>query len=159
MLNTFVQGIGIFTIALVGGFAGAVAKHIFAFLGKNAERKTISRDTIEALAIEMLDEIRTLSINYWSNDETPESKTLAARIVALNDHLPDLYIQLFDNKLDVSRKLDILLNQLSQAATGGNFQQKDRKADLSIVAEMEKHAMSLKVAIRIEKAKLPYPWK
>lgn len=145
-------------IALVGGIAGATAKHIFTFLGKKAEQKTNTRDVLEGLIVEMLDEIRALSIDYWSQDETSKTKMIAARIVALNDHLPDLYIQLFEKKLEVSRDLDIAMNQLSEATTGGCFQQKDRKADLTVIAAIEKQAMSLKVTVRLKKAKLPYPW-
>ncbi len=158
MLNTFVQGIGIFIIALVGGFAGALSKHVFAFLGKKTERKLNTRDTLEALIIEMLDEIRKLSIKYWSQDEQLESKALSARIVALNDHLPDLYIQLFADNVETSRQLDVKMNRLSHATTGGQFQQNQRKANFNTIAEIEKFTMSLKVEVQLKKANLPHPW-
>lgn len=158
MLETVGQGVGIFAIAFLGGLAGAVAKHFFSFLGKRVEHKTASRDTLEFLIVEVLGEIRLLSVGYWSVDECDEQKASGSRIVALCDTLPELYLELFDNDVKITRDLDAKLNRLSGVITGGTFQQSDRKLDHTVIAEMEKYLMSLLVKIRLQKARLAYPW-
>ncbi|MEM9522889.1 MAG: hypothetical protein AAF982_02670 [Pseudomonadota bacterium] len=158
MLETLGEGLGIFLIAFLGGLAGAVAKHPFSFLGKRVDHKTTSRETLERLVVEVLEEVRTLSVGYWSVDECDNQKAAGARIVALCDILPELYIELFEGDLTITRDLDIKLNRLTNVITGGTFQQADRKKDHSVISEMERHLMSLMVEIRLQKARLPYPW-
>ncbi|WP_425040860.1 hypothetical protein [Primorskyibacter sp. S187A] len=158
MLETIGQGLGIFVIAFLGGLAGAVAKHVFSFLSKRVDHKASSRDTLENLIVETLDEIRELAVGYWSVDECEEQKAAGARLVALCDTVPELYLELFDNDLQTTRDLDIRLNRLSNVITGGTFQQSDRKKDHAVISEMEKHLMSLLVEVRLKKARLPYPW-
>lgn len=158
MLETIGQGLGIFAIAFLGGLAGAVAKHVFSFRGKRVDHKTASRDTLESLIVEVLEEVRVLAVDYWSVDECDEQKASGARLVALCDTLPELYLELFDNDIETTRGLDIKLNRLSRVITGGTFQQSDRKLDHSVISEMERHLMSLMVEVRLRKARLPYPW-
>lgn len=149
---------GIFIIAFLGGVAGAVAKHFLAFFGKRAERQIATNDLLENLAVEALNEIRELAVEYWGKDECEELRATSARIVALCDSLPDLYVQLFEGKLEVTRQLDVQLNRLSGVVTGGKFQQADRKSDTRVIAEMETQLMVLVVDIRLNRARMPYPW-
>lgn len=145
-------------IAFLGGLAGAVARHVLSFIGKRVDHKAASRDTLETLTVETLAEIRDLALGYWSVDECDEQKVAGARLVALCDTVPELYLELFDNDVQTTRDLDVKLNRLSNVITGGTFQQSDRKKDHDVISEMEKHLMSLLVAIRLKKARLPYPW-
>ena len=131
---------------------------MFAFVGKKAEQKTKSRDVLEELIVGTLAEIRVLSNSYWTEDEKPESKVLATQIVALNDALPVLNTQLFESNLEITRQQDIIMNKVSRATTGGEFQQRNRKANLHAISETEKQVIALKVMVQLEKAKLPHPW-
>lgn len=158
MLETIGNGLGVFLIAFLGGLAAAVSKHLFAFLSKRIDHRATSRETLEALSVEVLEEIRTLSVGYWSVDECEDQKAAGARIVALCDILPELYLELFTDNLSVTRGLDVKLNRLTNVITGGSFQQADRKKDHDVIAEMERHVMAFIVEIRLQKARLPYPW-
>lgn len=157
MLETLGQGFGVFAIAFLGGLAGAVSKHVISFFGKRVENKASSRDTLEALIVEVLCEIRVLSVEYWSVDDCEEQKAAGARIVALCDTLPELYIALFDENTQITHDLDVKMNRLSGTITGGTFQQANRQRDHSVISEMEKNLMSLMVDIRLKKAQLPFP--
>ncbi|WP_146186146.1 hypothetical protein [Pontivivens insulae] len=121
------------------------------------DQRSATLETLENLLTEVLEEIRTLSISYWSVDECDEQKAAGARIVALCDVLPELYLELFKGKPKVTRDLDVKLNRLSNAITGGSFQQSDREKDHSVISEMERHVMALTVEIRLQKSRLPIP--
>lgn len=135
-----------------------MANHFVVFFGRRVEHKVSSRDALAELLAAYLDEIRELSIAYWSQKESEELKPKSARIVALCDNVPDLYLQLFENDTTTTRQLDVMMNRLSNVITGGSFQQADRKADQSVIAELESQLIALDVAIRLNKAKLRYPW-
>jgi len=151
-LNTFL-------IALVGGIAGGLSKHVFEALATKAKERIKSREVLESIVVDSIERIQTLARMYWAKAESPETSLLAGQIVALFDQLPDLYIQLLDKNLTVTRQLDTLLNRLDVVVTGGTFQQTDRVADYDKIAAMERLSLSLIVRIRLEKAKLPYPWR
>jgi hypothetical protein len=158
LLESFGQGLGVFAIAFLGGVAGALAKHVLGFVAKRIDQRMATRAVLGDLVIETLSEIRELSVKYWASDESPELKPVAARIVAMLENVSDLYVQLFDGDTKVTMQLDVKLNRLSNAITGGSFQGASRTADHAVIADMEAQMHALIVHIRLEKAKLRYPW-
>jgi len=109
------------------------------------------------MVVETRDEIRALSVEYWLEDEGPQSSIQSARIVGLCDNIPDLYIELFESKPGAIDRMNNTLNELSEIVTGGSFQQSNRTADTSLIHEIEMKVMSLKVALRTGRAQLSYP--
>jgi len=155
--ETLTEAFGIFLIAFVGGLAGATAKHVLFAIAKRAEKKAAIQQSLGEIVLETLNEIRDLSVEYWQADECQELRPKAARVVALCDGLPDLYVALFEDET-TTRMLDVKLNRLSNVITGGSFQQSSRKADHTVLSEMETELQNLVVFFRIEHSKLKYPW-
>jgi len=159
LLELAVKGLGIFIVAFLGGSASAVTKHLLTWISKSAEQKVNSRNALEKLIVETLEEVRLLSISYWSVEESAEQRIASHRIVAICDSFPDLYRDLFDGceNFELVTKLDAEFNRLTDAITGGTFQEAGRRENEEVIPAIDMGCFKLTTLIKIQKAKLPYP--
>ena len=157
MFDIVVSAFGIFGVAFLGGVASGAAKHIFLFAGRKTDEKLKSWNAIEALLTDQLDEVRALSIEYWSQDEDPSCKTVAARLVALFESIRDLYQMLFQDNKDQIQQLDDRLSELLDVVTGGTFQQANRTTDAAVIASMEYHLIKLRTQVKLFHAQREIP--
>lgn len=143
-----------FLSAFVGALLAGFAKQIFDFFKRRADKLEKTRDTLELLCVETLEEIRALTSSHCLEAEDAKKILLEGRIVALLDYLPELYLGLFQKTEQKKRDCDVLLNSLRRAATGGNFGVRGIEIDVTRMKDVEINVAKLDAYIRLERARL-----
>lgn len=97
-------------------------------------------------------EFAELSSKYWSTKQSPELLKLSEAKIAGLDHYIGANISFIIEKypnFESNHKIQDLLNNLSDAATGGNFQVSNRRKDMARINEIYSHASLLCVGLRM----------
>ncbi|MGV6840464.1 MAG: hypothetical protein ACWA40_09760 [Planktomarina sp.] len=144
-------------IAFLGGIFGGMTRYLFAYLGRRNEAKVKSWDVLGVAIVDQFENLREISVEYWTSEQSEESRRLEAQIVAICDTLPDYYIAAFQEGPEIVGQLNGLMNELTECITGGAFQQANRPIDYEIVSGIEWNISKIKSLVAIENAQRPYP--
>lgn len=116
--------------AAVGAFLANLIAELIKARVRRGQFIEAARDEDLASIVKMVDELQTLSTDYWTSSGAElgqRESILRARMVARQQHILDLVADLFSGgaKMDC----DVLATKLLDAVGGGDFGDPDRPAE------------------------------